>query len=82
MSQQDESWSAKILANGIRDLRVRRGYTQEGLARAIGTGQPAIARMEDPLYRGWSFKTLLKIAWALRARLRVRLIPKQRKAPL
>ncbi len=75
--RQDAAWSARILAEGIRDLRIRRGYTQAGLARAMGTEQSAVARWEDPAYRGWSFKTLFKLAWALRARVRVRFIPKE-----
>jgi transcriptional regulator with XRE-family HTH domain len=70
--------SARELAHGIRDLRIRRGLTQYGLAKAIGTHQSAISRYEDPAYRGWSFKVLLKIAWALRARLRVKFLPVNR----
>lgn len=80
MGKRDTAWSAALLANGIRTLREHRGLTQAGLAEAIGTTQSAIARMENPAYRGWSVRTLLKIAVALRARLRVRVEPRERAA--
>jgi transcriptional regulator with XRE-family HTH domain len=73
----DAAWTAGILARSIRSLRLRRGFTQAHLATLIGTTQAGIARLEDPAYRGWSFKTLVKLAYALRARLRVRFIVKR-----
>jgi DNA-binding XRE family transcriptional regulator len=76
----DASWSATILANSIKRVRRLRGYTQAQLAEMIGTTQADVSRMEDPTYRGWSCRSLIKVAVALRARLRVQFIPKEERA--
>ncbi len=76
MSQADGVDAARLVANGIRNLRVHRGLTQLGLAERMGVDQSAVARWEDPKYRGWSLKTLQKVAVALNARLRIRLLEK------
>lgn len=59
------------IASQIRELRVRRSLKQKDLAVAMGTGQSAIARIEDATYSGWSFATLQKVAETLDARLEV-----------
>ncbi len=53
-------------------LRGRRGMSQDELAEAVGTKQPAIARIESGRYRGMSVATLEKMARALDARLVIR----------
>lgn len=63
--------AAAIVANGIRALREHRGLTQRGLAARMGVSQSLVSRWEDAHYRGWTCQTLIKIAQALNARLRV-----------
>lgn len=57
------------LADQIAELREKHGWTQAELARKVGTTQSGIARLENPNYRNYSFKTLQRVAKALRARL-------------
>jgi ribosome-binding protein aMBF1 (putative translation factor) len=54
------------------ELRRQRGLSQEELAQAVGTRQPAIARIESGRYRGMSVATLEKLAKALKAKLVIR----------
>ena len=61
------------LVKSIIALRKAHGMTQDDLAKAIGSKQPAIARIESGRYRGMSLSTLEKMAHALDARLVVRL---------
>ena len=63
------------IANQIAMLRERRGLSQAALARRIGTKQEGVARMERNNYRGYTMKTLAKVATALSAQLEVRLVP-------
>lgn len=42
--------------------REKAGFTQEDLAEKIGTSQSAIARLENPDYKGYSVSVLRKIA--------------------
>lgn len=60
-------------------LRGRRGMSQDDLADAVGTKQPAIARIESGRYRGMSVATLEKMARALNARLVIRFEEAKRK---
>ena len=55
----------------IRELRDRRGYTQKQFAKISNMKQSAVSRIEQAEYSGWSFKTLLKVAESLDARLQV-----------
>ena len=57
------------LAEQIVALREKQGWTQDELARKVGTTQSGIARLENPNYRNYSFATLEKVAAALKARL-------------
>jgi transcriptional regulator with XRE-family HTH domain len=59
----------------VRVNRERRGMTQQGLARMIGTRQSAISRMEDPEYGSHSLAQLLKVANAFDCALIVKLAP-------
>src|SRR6059058_5502029 len=61
--------SRNRLADQIAELREKHGWTQAELARKVGTTQSSIARLENPNYRNYSFKTLEKVAKALKARL-------------
>lgn len=69
------AWAANEVASELRAMRKRRAMTQAALARKTATGQSAISRIEKQDYDGWTFKTLLTIALALRARLRIQLEP-------
>jgi len=61
---------AKI-ATEIHRVRIEANLTQKELAAKIGTSQANIARIESLDYEGISIKTLLKIADALKLRLKV-----------
>jgi DNA-binding XRE family transcriptional regulator len=50
-------------------LRIRCGMSQKDLAAAIGTRQPAIARLESGVTKGVALTTLVKIARILKAKL-------------
>lgn len=50
------------LAHQIRVLRLQRKWTQQDLARQLGTTQAAISRLEDPSYGKANLKTLLEIS--------------------
>jgi transcriptional regulator with XRE-family HTH domain len=53
--EQGIAWQIKI-------NRTLRSMTQEDLAKAIGTQQSAISRLEDPTYGAHSLDTLMNIA--------------------
>ncbi len=63
------------IAMGIRSLREERKLRQIELAKKCGMKQSAISRIEQANYSGWSFSTLLRVADALDARLRVTFEP-------
>lgn len=68
-------WAANEAASELRNMRKKRGHTQAKLAALTHTGQSAISRIEKADYDGWTFKTLITIAEALKARLRITLEP-------
>jgi len=63
------------VAAEIRGLRTKRRLRQAEVARRAGTGQSAVSRIEKASYDGWTFKTLIGIADALEARLRLSFEP-------
>jgi predicted transcriptional regulator len=63
------------VAAEIRGLRKKRGLLQAEVAEKAHTGQSAISRIEGADYDGWTFKTLIGIAEALDARLRITFEP-------
>lgn len=69
--------SSASIAKQLIALRKRRELNQTQLAEAVGTGQPAISRIERADYRNWSFNTLRRAAEALDARLRVYIEPSE-----
>lgn len=58
-------------AQHIRELRERRKLRQVDLAKRAGMKQSAVSRIEQASYSAWSYKTLLRIAEALDAQLRI-----------
>lgn len=58
----------------IRINRKLRGWSQAKLAEALGTGQSAVSRLEDPSYGGHSLDTLIKVANAFDCALSVKLV--------
>ena len=70
----EEEQLERELGRQILRLRLARGLTQAQLADALGTKQPAVARLESGSYRP-SLATLVKISQVLDARLEVRLTP-------
>ena len=64
------------IASQIRQLRLKRGFrNQTEFAKAARMQQSAVSRIEQADYNGWTFQTLLKVAFALNARLRVTFEP-------
>lgn len=64
------------IAAEILHYREKHNLTQAELARMVNTSQSAIARLEDPDYRGYSIKVLRKIAEALDLKLIVTFVEK------
>lgn len=58
----------------IRLNRELRDWSQRELAAAVGTGQSAISRLEDPTYGAHSLDTLIKVAHAFDCALSVKFI--------
>jgi transcriptional regulator with XRE-family HTH domain len=67
------------LAKSLIEARLAKGLTQRGLAKKVGTKQPAIARLESGEYGKVSLPTLRKVAQALGQRVQIRLIPERAK---
>ncbi len=65
----------KALAFQIRALRDREGWSQEELARRVGTNQNAISRLENPYYGKPTTTTLKRIAAAFDVALIIRFVP-------
>ena len=59
-------------ALGIVLARKEKKISQKELAKKVGTSQQAIARLENPNYKGRSLQTLEKIAQALGKKLEIR----------
>lgn len=71
----DKAGEAWDIAFQIINLRERAGLTQKELAELVGTKQSNIARIESADYTSYTYKTLEKIAKALKARLEVKVVP-------
>lgn len=56
---------------GLRGLRKKRVLSQPELSKKTGMKQSAISRIEQAEYAAWNYKTLLRVADALNARVRV-----------
>lgn len=66
-----EEWAKDEVADQIRQLRKFRRLRQIDVANETGMKQSAISRIEQSEYSRWNFATLLRIAQALDARVRV-----------
>lgn len=62
------------VAYQLLTLRRKAGLTQGQLAKAIGTSQQAVARLESLDYRGYSMGTLEKVAKAFHKKLQVQFV--------
>jgi transcriptional regulator with XRE-family HTH domain len=65
------------VAQQILELRERRGFRQIDLARAARMKQSAVSRIEKAGYSAWTYRTLLRIAEALDAQLRIVVEPQE-----
>jgi DNA-binding XRE family transcriptional regulator len=61
----------------IARLRKERKITQQELARRINSSQQTISRIEDTRNTRLNFKTLIRVATALRAYVRVDFVPRE-----
>lgn len=59
------------IAIQIRELREKRKLRQVDFAKQANMKQSAVSRIEQTDYSGWTFRTLMKVAEALDARLRI-----------
>ncbi|MFY9341566.1 MAG: helix-turn-helix transcriptional regulator [Planctomycetota bacterium] len=73
-----ESIEAHKLDSSVAEMilaaREKAGLTQTQLAKAVGTTQSVISRLEDADYEGHSLSMLRRIAEALNQRVEVRLV--------
>jgi transcriptional regulator with XRE-family HTH domain len=63
------------VASQIRTLREKRRLRQTDLAKQAKMKQPFVSRIEQSEHAGWNFQTLLRLASALDARLRISFEP-------
>ncbi|MCH8314157.1 MAG: helix-turn-helix transcriptional regulator [Nitrospinae bacterium] len=63
------------IAIQIRELREKLEMRQIDFAKQADMKQSAVSRIEQADYSGWTFKTLLKVAEALDARLKITFQP-------
>lgn len=66
-NEYDKLENEFLLAEEIIQFRKEKNYTQKQLAEAIGTSQPAIARLESGSYNKVSLDLLQRVADALDA---------------
>ena len=63
------------VADKIRNLRAKAGFSQRELAKLVGTTASVICRLEDADYEGHSLAMLNRIAAALDKRVEIRFLP-------
>lgn len=73
----DERTRDEVAAQ-LKELRELRAMSQVEFAAASGMKQSAVSRIEQSDYSGWTYKTLLRAAQTLRARLKIELIPAEK----
>ena len=71
----DEEIARLQLGYRIAQLRKQRKITQGELARRVQTTQQTISRIEDVKNTRINMRTLIRVASALRAQLRIDLVP-------
>ena len=67
------------LEQQIVALREKRGLTQQGLAKLLGTSQPYVAKIESGRVKNLGIRTLVKCAHALGASIAIRMEPVSRR---
>jgi len=67
------------LEQQIVALREKRGLTQRGLAKLLGTSQPYVAKLESGRVKNLGIQTLVKCARALGASVMIRMEPASRR---
>jgi len=75
---EEEELNVKVVRM-LYEARTQAGFTQQQLAKRVGTTQPVIARLEDADYRGHSLTMLQRIATALNGQLEIHLISGKRR---
>ncbi len=75
----EEELSAADIASQIHKLRKRAGLSQRELAAKLGTTASVICRLEDSDYEGHSLSMLKRIAAALGRRVKIVLVPVERR---
>lgn len=73
--EMEKSGKAIDIAYQIYDLRKISGLTQTQLAKLLHTSQSNISRIESAEYESYTFKTLEKVAKALKSKLEIKIIP-------
>lgn len=72
LEKAGQAWD---IAFQIIYLREKAKLTQKQLAELVGTKQSNIARIESADYTGYTFRTLEKVAKALKAKLEIKILP-------
>ncbi len=73
----DEEAARLHIGYKIARLRKERKISQQELARRINSSQQTISRIEDIRNTRLNFKTLIRVATALQAHVRVDFVPKE-----
>lgn len=73
----DEELARLHIGYKIAQLRKERKLTQQELARRINSNQQTISRIEDTRNTRLNFKTLIRVAGALQAYVRVDFVPRE-----
>ena len=63
------------VAQMVYDARMSAGLSQKELADLVGTGQSAIARLEDADYEGHSLTMLQRVAEAVNCHVQLSIVP-------
>ena len=74
MADLAEAEANDTVARKIYELRKRAGFTQQQLAKLVGTTTSVISRLEDAGYGGHSLAMLRRIAQALDKRIELRFV--------
>lgn len=73
----DEELARLHIGYKIAQLRKERKLTQQELARRINSNQQTISRIEDTRNTRLNFRTLVRVAEALQAYVRVDFVPRE-----
>ena len=62
------------IGDKIKELRIKRGMTQEEFAEKAGFKQPTVSLLEGKNYVGYTLQTLKRVALALNADLKIEFV--------